>query len=162
MVYLKEKGVMPASNSMGDIYEAMNEVFFMMNTNLIPNTEKGNKAFAKWAASTTFMSSEFFDANGNLRDMSEISVVLNEATKNLTEEQKNEAMATIFGSDAMRAAAGIADSGAVAYRTASEAAKALGVSIDDAAKFAEGGSPNSRRWNYLSLRSTLKSKPQPA
>lgn len=50
----------------------------------------------------------FFDQDGNLRSMSEISEELKVATKDLSDEQLNNAMSTIFGSDAVRAAAAIA------------------------------------------------------
>lgn len=58
-----------------------------------------------------FGRNEFFDATGQMKDMADISGVLAEAFKDLSEEQKNEQLATIFGSDAMRAAIAIADTG---------------------------------------------------
>jgi TP901 family phage tail tape measure protein len=51
---------------------------------------------------------EFFTATGEMKDMSEVVGVLQGAFKDLTEEQKNEQLATIFGTDAMRAAAAMA------------------------------------------------------
>lgn len=53
-------------------------------------------------------SNAFFDANGNMKSMAEITGVLNKAFAGLSEEQKNSALATIFGTDAMRAAAAMA------------------------------------------------------
>lgn len=53
-------------------------------------------------------SNAFFDANGNMKSMAEISGILNNAFAGLTEEQKNSTLATIFGTDAMRAAAAMA------------------------------------------------------
>lgn len=50
----------------------------------------------------------FFTASGQMKDMAEISGILNEATKDLSEEAKNEAYSIMFGTDAMRAAAAIA------------------------------------------------------
>lgn len=52
-------------------------------------------------------SNAFFDTDGNMKSMAEISGILNTALSGLTEEQKNSTLATIFGSDAMRAAAAI-------------------------------------------------------
>lgn len=57
-------------------------------------------------------SNGFYDVNGNLKSMAEISEILKEATKNLSEEQKNQALSTIFGSDALRTAMGLAEVGA--------------------------------------------------
>lgn len=53
-------------------------------------------------------SNAFFDQNGNMKSMAEISGILNAAMSGLTEEQKNQTLSIIFGSDAMRAAASIA------------------------------------------------------
>jgi len=50
----------------------------------------------------------FFTADGSMRSMAEISGILNNATKDLSEEQKIQAFSTIFGTDAMRAAAAVA------------------------------------------------------
>jgi TP901 family phage tail tape measure protein len=56
-------------------------------------------------------SNKFFDADGNMRSMSEIAGILQDATKDLSDEQKNAAFSTIFGTDAMRAAFAVAESG---------------------------------------------------
>lgn len=53
-------------------------------------------------------SNAFFDSNGNMKDAAQISGILNEALGGLSEEQKNQALSTIFGTDAMRAAAAMA------------------------------------------------------
>lgn len=55
-----------------------------------------------------FESNQFFNANGQMKSMAEITGILNTAFKDLSDEQKNEALSTIFGTDAMRAAAAIA------------------------------------------------------
>jgi TP901 family phage tail tape measure protein len=61
------------------------------------------------------------------------------ATKKLTQEELNRALTTIFGTDAMRTAIALAESGAVVYETAAEAAQALGVSIEEIGTLAEDG-----------------------
>ncbi len=75
---------------------------------LTPETTKAKDAFAALGLTAEDGSNKFFDANGNLKSMAEITGLLNEATSGLSEEQKSMALTTIFGSDAMRAAAGIA------------------------------------------------------
>lgn len=55
-----------------------------------------------------FQVNEFFDANGQMKDMAEIVGLLNGAFADLSEEQKLQAMSTIFGTDAMRGAAALA------------------------------------------------------
>ena len=55
---------------------------------------------------------QFFDANGKLKSMGEIAGLLQTSLKGLSDEQKNQALSTIFGTDAMRAAVGLAQQGA--------------------------------------------------
>jgi len=55
------------------------------------------------------LTNAFFTASGEMKSMAEISQILNDATKDLTEEQKSNYLSTIFGTDAIRAAAGIAN-----------------------------------------------------
>lgn len=54
---------------------------------------------------------QFFTATGEMKSMTEISSILGDALAGLSEEEKNAALSTIFGTDAMRAAAGIAELG---------------------------------------------------
>lgn len=56
--------------------------------------------------------SAFFDANGQMKSMSEVAQSLQNAFSGLSEEQKISAATTIFGTDAMRAAFALADGGA--------------------------------------------------
>lgn len=53
----------------------------------------------------------FFEANGQMKDMGQIAGILQEALSGLSEEQRNNALSTIFGTDAMRAAVGLAKLG---------------------------------------------------
>lgn len=82
---------------------------------------------------------QFYDAEGSMRSMSEIAGILAAATANLTEEQKAQALSTIFGSDAIRAASGLALAGADANLTAAQAAEIFGVSMEEAARMVENG-----------------------
>lgn len=50
----------------------------------------------------------FFNADGSMKDMAQIAGILNKAFGGLTEEQKNQQLSIIFGTDAMRAAAAMA------------------------------------------------------
>jgi len=81
----------------------------------------------------------FYDQNGNLKSMNEISVLLQGALAGLSEEERNNALATIFGTDAMRAAVALADSGEVVYTDLATASKELGISQDELRKYIEGG-----------------------
>jgi ElaB/YqjD/DUF883 family membrane-anchored ribosome-binding protein len=61
-------------------------------------------------------SNAFFDANGQMKDMDEIAGILDQALSGLSEEKKNDALQTIFGTDAMRAAVGVAELGTKGYQ----------------------------------------------
>lgn len=138
MKMLGEAGIKPASESFNDIIDAMIQ-YYGEAYNVDVTTQEGIDKFGKWSNEVDLMSNAFFDANGNLKDMSEITAILHEATKDLNEEQKNQYFNTIFGTDAMRAAFAMADSGVVVYTDAALAAKELGVSQEAVNKVIEGG-----------------------
>ena len=106
---------------------------------LEPDTKPAREAMAELGLLTEEGTSKFFDANGALRDMSEISVLLNGALAGLSEQQRNAALQAIFGTDAMRAAVGLMESGVVVYTDAAEAAAALGVSQEAVNAVIAGG-----------------------
>jgi TP901 family phage tail tape measure protein len=59
---------------------------------------------------------EFFDAEGNMKDLAEIASEVQKGFSGLTQEQRLAAMQTIFGSDALRAANILYDQGATGIR----------------------------------------------
>jgi len=75
---------------------------------LIPQSDSAAAAMHNLGIITEDGSNQFFDANGNMKSMAEIAGILQQATAGLSDEQKNNALSTIFGADAMRAAAGMA------------------------------------------------------
>ncbi|MBE3637462.1 phage tail tape measure protein [Mangrovicoccus algicola] len=66
------------------------------------------------AAAMEKLGLEFFDAQGNMKDMREIAQELQDGLAGLSEEAKTDALSTIFGTDAMRSAIGLAQGGAEA------------------------------------------------
>lgn len=102
--------------------------FKTMLQTLIPKSNDAKTAMAELGLIAADGSNAFFDAQGNLKGMADISSILQGALAGLSEEQKNAALSTIFGSDAMRAAVALADSGKVVYTDVALAAKELGVS----------------------------------
>jgi TP901 family phage tail tape measure protein len=72
-------------------------------------------ALAELGIITEDGSNKFFDAQGNLRNMADISGVLKEAFSGLTEEQKLNLATTAFGTDAMRAMFALAETGAEGF-----------------------------------------------
>lgn len=57
----------------------------------------------------------FFDANGNLKSLAEVSEILRNATKDLSDEEQVETFRRIFGNDALETAIGLANLGADAF-----------------------------------------------
>lgn len=138
MATLGSMGVKPLSGDMNTLITQLMQTYAATHkVNL--GTEDGLQKFNEWAKEAGFVQNSFYDANGQLKDMASISTVLSQATAGLTEEQKNQYLTQIFGSDAMRTAFGLAEKGAVVYTDVAKAAKELGVSEADLAKYAEGG-----------------------
>lgn len=91
-----------------------------MMLNLTPAT-KGQMAVAKELGIVTADgANKFFDATGKAKSMAEIAGVLQTATAGLTEQQKLQALQTLFGTDAIRAAAVMAKAGAEGFNTMAE------------------------------------------
>lgn len=85
-----------------------------------------------------FQDNAFFDAKGQFVGMEEAAKALHGATKDLTEQEKLMALETIFGSDAMRAAALIAEQGAEGYVKMGKAMDAAGSATEQAAQRNKG------------------------
>lgn len=79
-----------------------------MLTSLVPSSNAAEDAMAALGIITADGSNRFFDAQGNLKSMADIADILNTSLAGLSEEQQNQALKTIFGNDAMRAAAALA------------------------------------------------------
>ena len=79
-----------------------------MLTRLVPSTEKASGAMKDLGLMTEAGMPVWFDAQGNFKGMSAVAEALNGSLAGLSDAQKTQALSTIFGSDAMRAAAGLA------------------------------------------------------
>lgn len=82
-----------------------------MLSRLAPNTESAKEAMDELGLITEQGTSAFFDAQGALRGMDEISGLLQGSLAGLSEAQRSQALQTIFGRDAMSAAIGLAETG---------------------------------------------------
>lgn len=138
MTTLTSMGVKPLSGDMNTLITQLLGTYAAQN-NVNVTTEEGIAKFNEWAASTGFVQNAFYDANGSMKSMADVSAVLNEATAGLTEQQKNQYLTTIFGSDAMRTAFGLAEKGAVVYTDVATASRELGVSQQELAQYMAGG-----------------------
>jgi TP901 family phage tail tape measure protein len=80
-------------------------------SNLVPTTKTATAAMKELGIITKDGSNKFLDAKGNYKSLADIAGVLNTSLKGMSESQKQAALQTIFGSDAVRAAAVIAGQG---------------------------------------------------
>lgn len=88
---------------------------------LIPASSAADEAMAELGLITEEGANQFFDAQGNLKDMAEIAGLLQTSLSGLSEEQRTQALSTIFGTDAMRAAVGLMETGAEGFRELGDA-----------------------------------------
>jgi TP901 family phage tail tape measure protein len=86
-----------------------------MLQNLIPTTTKQKELFKELGLTTRDGSNAFFDAQGNIKSMSAVSGTLAKALQGMGREQKLATLETLFGSDAIRGAAILADAGAKGF-----------------------------------------------
>lgn len=111
MAFLEKEGIKPATNATKDIVDAM-MTYAAEIAGAKVGTDKANKEFNKLAFNSGAMSNSFYDSNGSLKDMSEIAGTLRDALKDLTDQQRQVALKTMFGTDAIRAANVLYEEGA--------------------------------------------------
>ncbi len=114
MQFLASKGIKPTDTSMRGLSDAM-EKYVDESGGAAVGTATNAKQAQELAQKMGIMQNAFFDANGEVKSMAEIQEVLKNATKGMTREQKLATLETLFGSDAIRAAAVFADQGAKGY-----------------------------------------------
>lgn len=131
-------GVKPLGTSMNDLWGELYNVWAQGHKTEAAS-DTAAKKFNEWTRETGLVTNAFFNANGEMKSMSDISALLNDSLKDLSEEEKSKALNTIFGTDAMRAAVGIAEQGEVVYTDQAKAAEALGVSFESLNSVMEGG-----------------------
>jgi TP901 family phage tail tape measure protein len=86
-----------------------------MLMNLQPTTKSQVAAMLELGIVTADGSNKFIDATGKFKSMRDIAEILNQSTKDLTETEKLFQLETIFGSDAVRAAAIVTEAGAKGF-----------------------------------------------
>lgn len=92
-----------------------------MLSNLQPTTEKQTQAMMDLGLMTEDGTNQFYNAQGELKSLADIQGLLHDSTKDLSAAEKQMALETIFGSDAIRAAAVMADEGAAGYTKMNDA-----------------------------------------
>lgn len=86
-----------------------------MLLNLQPKTKQQVATFKELGLVTEKGTSAFVDANGHMKSMSEIAELLKTHTEKLTDAQRQQALETMFGTDAIRAASIMSKEGAKGF-----------------------------------------------
>ncbi|USK71766.1 phage tail tape measure protein [Peribacillus asahii] len=118
--FLIKQGITPASKGFDDISASL-MAMAKEQAGAGATATKIQKEYDKLASQSGLVSSAFFDANGQARDMDEIFQLLQDSLKGLSDEQQQNALKTMFGTDAVRAATIAADQGAKGYKTMNDA-----------------------------------------
>ncbi|WP_396021728.1 phage tail tape measure protein [Bacillus cereus group sp. BfR-BA-01380] len=101
--FLVQNGITPASRSVGDIETSL-EQYVMKTEGVTKWNDKCDTTFRELATSSAFLSSKFYDQQGHIQSLENISGTLHESMKGLTDQQRSMALETLFGSDAVRGA----------------------------------------------------------
>ncbi|MEI5893115.1 phage tail tape measure protein [Bacillus luti] len=109
--FLVQNGITPASRSVGDIETAL-EKYVMKTEGVKKWNDKCETTFRELATSSAFLSSKFYDQHGKIQNLENISGILHESMKDLTDQQRSMALETLFGSDAVRGATILFNEGA--------------------------------------------------
>jgi len=86
-----------------------------MLLNLQPETKRQIDLFKQLGLATNEVHNNFLNADGSFKDLRDIAAELNRAVGDLSESERTMALSTIFGSDAIRAAAILAEAGAEGF-----------------------------------------------
>ena len=96
-----------------------------MLMNLQPATDEASGLMKELGIITEDGANRFFDATGKIKSMAEISDVLSGALAGMGEAQKAATLTTLFGTDAVRGAAIVANTGAEGFAKLSESMHAV-------------------------------------
>src|SRR5262245_40165989 len=108
---VRKLGIEPLTNDWPGLNNAMAQ-HLGLSENVAKWTSKEHDQFDKLSQQIGATGSAFFDANGKAKGMADISQVLQDATKDMTEAQRLASLEILFGSDAVRAAAVLSKEGA--------------------------------------------------
>lgn len=104
----------------------------VMFTRLTPETKKAKDMMRDLGLITEEQGNRFFDAEGNVKSLAEVSQILQDSLAGMTSEQKQTTLELLFGQDALRAAAVLSRDGSAGFN---EMAASMGkVSAEDVAE----------------------------
>lgn len=114
MGILAKNGIKPLTKSYDDVIAAT-EVYLEKQGGSKAGSDAAFKAANKYAQGLGVLKNQFFDQNGQVKKLVDIQGLLAKSTSKMTQEQKLAKLEVLFGSDAIRAAAVLADEGAKGY-----------------------------------------------
>lgn len=100
---LRQNGIRPLSTDQGKLTDQLTQLSVKLS-GAKEGTKKQEKEFQKLTSQSGALHSAFYDNNGDLKNMSTIAQLLKTHLGNLSSEQRQQALYTMFGSDAIRGA----------------------------------------------------------
>lgn len=122
---LVARGITPASHEFTAIASAMQE-HLGISKDVGEWTAKDRKAWEAYSTQIGLTSSAFFDANGQVKSLAQISDVLREKLGGMTKAQQLATLEALFGADAVRAGAVLLEAGAEGADKMAAAIKGVG------------------------------------
>jgi phage-related minor tail protein len=101
--FLAENGIKVAGNTWEDAAKGLYQ-YIEQEYGLKPATEEAIKTFNELIEQQGFVQSAFYDAEGRIKSLSEIAGILREKLSGMNDAQRQMALQTMFGTDAIRAA----------------------------------------------------------
>lgn len=99
---------------------------------LQPQTKAQREEFLKLGITTKDGGNAFFDAAGHVQSLANIAEVLHGSLSGMTDQQRQSALQTLFGTDAIRAALGLYAAGADGVHAFAEASGQQGIAAQSA------------------------------
>ncbi|WP_088312221.1 phage tail tape measure protein [Bacillus cereus] len=103
MQFLEDRGIKPQGSSWEELAQQIHQ-YLEEQEGLTKGTKEHAKAWEKLLEDQNMYSSAFYDAHGKIKSLAEISELLKDKMSHLTEAQRQQALKTMFGTDAIRAA----------------------------------------------------------
>jgi hypothetical protein len=113
-------GIVPATQDLAGLSVAMMESLGL-SRDTATWTKKQQAAYEELSSKIGLSANAFFDSTGKAKSFGEIAQTLQEALKGMTKEQQLATLEVMFGSDAIRAAAVMAEAGAAGFTEMAEA-----------------------------------------
>lgn len=120
MELLRANGVQPLGKDQGTLNKQMGELGATLSDSEV-GSAKALKKMVELQLQSGALSNAFYDQEGNTKGLAQISGTLAKSMEGMTKQQKQATLQTLFGSDAIRAAAILSNEGAKGFNKMSDA-----------------------------------------